>query len=84
MMHAGERTEDKRQVRRTQLACSPRGLDLLGQADTRTLVPGGLAPEGLVWLAHGTPHGEFRVQRSRFKVQSKESRVVSQIPDSRP
>ena len=48
MVHAGERTKDERKVRRTQLACSPSGLDLLGQADARTLVPGGLVPEGLV------------------------------------
>ena len=74
MLRAGERTEDERQVRRTQLACSPRGLDRLGQADTRTLVPGGLAPEGLVWLAHHIPHGKFKVQSARFKVLTPDAR----------
>jgi hypothetical protein len=42
--------KDKRQVRRTQLARSPRRLDLFGQADARTLVL-----RRLLRLAHDAP-----------------------------
>ena len=65
MLRTGERAENECQVRRTQLARSPCGLDLLGQADTRTLVLG-----NLIWVTHRIPHYFFcRLSRSLHCIQ---------------